>query len=334
MRITRDILLKIARDTAAQRVRVNRRIICIYLVGSLLGDDPLLGGTTDIDLVFIHDSEPPFEREITPLSEDIHLDISHYSQAVFRQPRRLRVDPWLSPFIVIKPIVLHDTQHWFEFTQASITAQFYEPSYVLQRARSLEDAARQTWMTLHTGQHSSHPGRVAAFFKALEKAGNAIASLTGTPLAERRFLVQFPLRVQALQRPDLSAGVVGVFASQAVTGEVWQSWETQWAQAYQEASLLENRPLRLHPARQGYYQRAATALWGEHPAAAIWLLMRTWTLSLCQPGVSAERMEEWQAACRLLGLQDDAFHARLDALDGYLDLVEEYLDAWGARNGV
>ena len=36
MRITRDILLKIARDTAAQRVKVSRRLVCIYLTGSCL----------------------------------------------------------------------------------------------------------------------------------------------------------------------------------------------------------------------------------------------------------------------------------------------------------
>ena len=58
MRLTRETLIKIARDTAEQRVQISRRIICIYLVGSVLSDSPLLGGTTDIDLIIIHDSEP------------------------------------------------------------------------------------------------------------------------------------------------------------------------------------------------------------------------------------------------------------------------------------
>ncbi len=41
MRITRDNLIKIAHDAANQRVKISRRIICIYLTGSCLTDDPL-----------------------------------------------------------------------------------------------------------------------------------------------------------------------------------------------------------------------------------------------------------------------------------------------------
>jgi hypothetical protein len=44
MRITRDLLLKAARDSAAQRLRADRRLVCIFLTGSLLQKDPLLGG--------------------------------------------------------------------------------------------------------------------------------------------------------------------------------------------------------------------------------------------------------------------------------------------------
>ena len=51
MRITREALLKLAHEAAVQRARVNREITCIYLTGSLLSEAPLLGGTTDIDLI-------------------------------------------------------------------------------------------------------------------------------------------------------------------------------------------------------------------------------------------------------------------------------------------
>ena len=60
MRINRQTLLRIANDTVAQRVRQERGILSAYLCGSLLGDDYLLGGCTDIDLVFIH-IDPPFQ---------------------------------------------------------------------------------------------------------------------------------------------------------------------------------------------------------------------------------------------------------------------------------
>ena len=82
MRLTRETLIKIARDAANQRARVSRRIVCIYLTGSVLGDTPLLGGTTDIDLIVIHDSDPIQPREVVRMSDEIHLDIGHYSQDV------------------------------------------------------------------------------------------------------------------------------------------------------------------------------------------------------------------------------------------------------------
>ena len=74
MRLTRETLIKIARDTATQRARVSRRIICIYLTGSCLTDDPLLGGTTDIDLVIVQDGEPiRFARR--PAVADVDADV-------------------------------------------------------------------------------------------------------------------------------------------------------------------------------------------------------------------------------------------------------------------
>jgi hypothetical protein len=44
MRITTETLLKIARDTVAQRTRSDRSLLAIYLTGSLLESEPLLGG--------------------------------------------------------------------------------------------------------------------------------------------------------------------------------------------------------------------------------------------------------------------------------------------------
>ena len=110
MRITRDTLLKIARDTAAERVRVSRRVICIYLTGSCVVDEPLLGGTADIDLVIIEDGQPLLAREVVRLNDEISLDISHYAQEDFLHPRSLRVDPWLGPILYNKPTMLQTMQ--------------------------------------------------------------------------------------------------------------------------------------------------------------------------------------------------------------------------------
>jgi hypothetical protein len=335
MRITRDTLLKLAQTTAAQRVKISRRLLCIYLTGSVLSDEPLLGGTTDIDLVCIHDSEPLMPREIVRLSDEVTLDISHYAQSDFHQPRHLRVHPWLGYFIYNKPLLLHDTSHWFEFTQASTGAQFFQADFVLARAQSLAAAARQAWMDLSFNDPGSHPRRVYGFFKALEQSGNALASLTGSPLTERRFVLQFPQRMQAMQRPDLSKAWIDLLTgSVEVTDETWKSWLSGWEVDLRAAAAQENYPARLHPSRRGYYERAADALWNEHPAAAFWLLMRTWTLAVSHLPQEPDQDSAWLNACRAGGLDESNFHARLEALDSYLDSVEETLDRFAEKNGV
>ncbi|MFN7037533.1 MAG: hypothetical protein ACK4SN_14335, partial [Bellilinea sp.] len=114
MRITLEALHKAARESAERYARRDRSLVCIYLTGSLLGDEPLLGGTTDIDLIFVHTTLPPYGREIVRLTDEIHLDIAHLPQSVFQQPRRLRADTWIGSFLCANPIPLHDLGHWFE----------------------------------------------------------------------------------------------------------------------------------------------------------------------------------------------------------------------------
>ena len=116
MRITQGTLLKNAKNEAADRLRRDRHLVCIYLTGSMTTDSPLLGGATDIDLVIIHSSEPEQEREIVRVTDEVHLDIAHYPQMLFRDTRRLRVDPWLGSYLCLDPLVLHDSGHWFDFT--------------------------------------------------------------------------------------------------------------------------------------------------------------------------------------------------------------------------
>ncbi len=340
MRIRRETLLKLAQDTTAERVRLNRRIICIYLTGSLLRDEPLLGGTGDIDLFIIHDSQPSIEREVLRLSDEIHLDIAHLSQDVFLHPRLLRTHPWISPFIVSHPLVFYDTQHWFEFTQAAITSQFNQPDNVLQRGRQLAASARQAWLETSAAP-SVGPGAVWRYLKALEEAANAIATLTGNPLTERRFLLEFPQRAIDLGRPALSSGLLELFAPQPVSDEDWQAWLPAWQEALGAGSAAADCPPHLLPPRHGYYLRAALSLREEHPAAALWILLRTWTRSACLLSTGTAQAWEgdphqaaWAAALNTLGMDEAGFRERLAGLDGYLDSVEETLDDYASQMGV
>ncbi len=337
MRLTRETLLKIARDTANQRARVSRRIICIYLTGSLLGESPLLGGTTDIDLIVIHDSEPIQPREVVRLSDDVHLDIGHYDQSLFHQPRHLRADPWFGPFIYAKPLVLYETHHWFDFIQAATGAQFFQPDYILQRATNLSQKARQSWMDLEFNADAPHAQRVYHFLETLENAGNALVCLTGQgePLAERRFMLQLPHRLQALDQPELISNLVGLLAPDlSMLEEFWPHWLQGWKETYQAASRQPDIPPQIHACRQPYYERACTALWEESPTAALWLLLRSWTQAASHLPADDPARAGWQSACVALGLSEAGFAGRLQGLDHYLDQVEETLDTWARSNGV
>lgn len=332
MRITRETLLKIARDTAAERVRISRRLVCIYLTGSLLSNDPLLGGTADIDLFFIHDSDPLTPREIIRLTDEVHLDIAHLSQTEFSQPRRLRLDAWLGHFICTHPLVLHDSNHWFDFTQATISAQFFQPENTLKRARALAEDARQRWMSLHEAEDFS-PDAPLSYLKALEQGGNAIAVLSGAPLTERRFLTQLPQRAAALQRPDLASDLVALLLQTAPEPAQYAAWLPAWKTALQAAARQPQCPASLHPARRMYYERAAQALLEETPPAALWLMLRTGCRAAFTLPADDPARAGWQPALDAMGLSAAGLPDRLPALDQYLDRIEEMLDAWGKRFG-
>ena len=334
MRITRETLLKIARDTAAQRMRSNHRIVCIYLTGSLLSEEPLIGGATDIDLIFVHDGEPPVRREVVYLVDEVHLDIGHFSQNDFAQPRQLRQDPWRGPFIVSHPLLLHDSAHWFDFTQATITAQFNYPENTLARARDLAGSARQAWMQLRLVQAGTAPVDLWMYLKALEDAGNAFASLTGSPLAERRFWLSLASRAAELNQPELASGLLELLLPEPVDAATWHTWQLPWQSAFTAAGENPACPPRLHPARRAYYERAAAALFETQPAPAAWLALRTWTQAAALLPADSPDFAAWQAAIETIGLAGSGFSARLDAFDAYLDHLEETLDEWGKANGI
>lgn len=334
MRITRESLMKLAREHAAQRARQDRNLICIYLTGSLLNEDVLLGGTADIDLVCVHDDTPAHPREVIRITDDVHLDIAHYSQTVYHQPRHLRSDPWVGGYLCQNPITLHDIQHWFEFTQASVHAQFYLPNNILERARPMAEAARASWMNMEASEDQGSPQSVLQYLKALENAANAVACLSGPPLTERRFLLQFPERAQAIDRPGLSAGLIDLLADRLPEESNWQAWLPAWREAFGEANKLEGAVPRLHACRRAYYEKAANALWNDQPASALWLMLRIWTLAICQLPAGHPCQTAWNSAMVELGLSGQDFSTRLNGLDAYLDNVEETLDVWAQRNGL
>lgn len=330
MRITTETLLRIADDYIQRRLRDERGIIAVYLHGSLLGPSPVLGGTADIDLFFIHlDTRLP-EREIERLTDDVHLDVAHHTREDYRRTRDLRLHPWLGP-VLNSCKILYDPQHFLDFTQAGVRAQFDRPDNVLARARQQASQSRQAWLGYQIQPPVPGPEGLKDYLRAVQSAANAIALLNGPPLTERRFLLQFHQRAEAVQHPGLLAGLLGLLGGSQVTPGLLGDLLTAWQAAYKSLPI-DSVPQRLHPHRLPYYLRAMEHLLASEATShlVLWTMVNTWTdIALLHPGV----VEQWQSAMTQLGLVDSGLESRLQALDAYLDTVDETLDAWAQEQG-
>jgi hypothetical protein len=332
MRITPKVLHKIATDFVNQRTRTTRDLVAVYMHGSALDESPLLGGVTDIDLFFVHAGPVAEAREIVRLTDEVHLDIAHHVQGIYRHPRELRLQPWLGPTIH-DALILYDPNHFMDFIQAGVRGQFFYPEHVLQRARQQVEEARQIWMGYQLELPVPSPQQVATYLRAVELAANSIASLHGHPLTERRMLLNFPQCAERVRRPGLYAGLIGLLGGPTVDSETLTAWISAWRATYQEL-LPEQAPVRLHSHRLLYYLRAFEAILGSaRPLDTLWPLVHTWTAAICALPAGTSGFMQWQQSMTHLGLMGERFAERVDALDAYLDLVEETLETWGQEFG-
>ena len=328
MQLTPEVLQQFAETAVEKLVQVDPSIIAAYLCGSAVQTgNPLIGGTTDIDIILIHTTEPQVKREVLRLTDDVHLDIGHHLQEDYRQGRELRVDPWMGPTLSnAKPI--HDPRHFLDFTQASVRGLFHRADHKMQRARTLHDQARQTWIGLQAISAAVGPNMVASYLEAVGNAANAIAVLTGEPLTERRLLLEFPQRAEALGQDRMYVAVTGLLGGHRVENEQIQSWIPAWSSTY-DAIPDEARPARLHPYRKDYYLRAFDAIIGSGDAKAVlWPLMNTWTLAASVLSSSNPVYQGWRDACQQLELISSNLSDRVTALDAFLDQVDEVLINW------
>lgn len=334
MRVTRDTLIRIAKDTVQERAYNDRDIVAAYLTGSLVDQpDPMLGGAADIDLIFVHAAAPMQKRELVKLTPDFHLDIGHRAKAEFKSPRELRGDPWLG-YEMFAPMLIYEREKIFDFVQAALRAgnEFEGPAMTLQRCRRLYNHGRQIWIDLSDVEQGG-PKEVSKFYKSLFHAVNAIAELSGPPIQERRLLLEFPARAEAAKRPNLTAGLFGLIGAGGVGAETLSAWLPQWKEAFTIASGNARVDGRIHAARVNYYEKAFKAmLESDHPSAALWPLMQTWTLAAqVLPGEDAA---PWLAASTALGLAGGNFAQRVEALDQYLDEIDILLEEFAAANGL
>jgi hypothetical protein len=170
--------------------------------------------------------------------------------------------------------------------------------------------------------------------KSLFHAGNAIAELSGPPIYERRFLLDFPARAEAAERPGMAAGMLGLLgAVSGLKAKVMSDWLEDWKAAFTAGSETTGVDGRIHPARLNYYEKAIRGiLESENPGAALWPMLYTW--SLAAAALPDERNASWREACETLGLAGERFLEHVEGLDQYLDGVEILLDEVAAANGL
>jgi hypothetical protein len=325
-------LLKIARDTAAQRMRARPSLLSAYLTGSLAANEPLLGDATDIDLILI-DSETPPPREITRLTDQVVFDIQYRARSDYANPKELRVHPWRGPELC-EPVFLHDPTHFFELAQASVRGQFHRPDHVAARARTFAAWARDE---LHLGplpgMEPSSPVTIAALCQALLYAANAVISLTGFPGAGRRLTMKLEAAAHRLARPDLYQAFMALWDGPALTGAEAQKLLADWSEAYHAGASAENE--LIHPARRTIYARGFQAqIEADRAAEGLWLMLYTWQACLKNlPGDSAHA-DSWIAFLSRLGMASPAgFAHKIGQARAYLDLAAEAVEAWAERNG-
>jgi len=336
MRVTRESLIRIAKETAQERAFNDPDIIAAYLTGWLVSPetDPLLGGTADIDIILVHTNEPKHSREFAKLTPDFHLDLSHRAKSEFKRPRELRLDPWLG-WEMYDPMLLYEREKFFEFIQAGLRAgfEFNAPAPALQRSRLLLSHGRSIWRDLLSIEDPVTPKDLTQYLKSLYHAVNAVAELSGPPLQERRLMLEFGPRAETAQRPGMNDGLLDLLGALSLDPSLIAGWLPEWKLAFEAAMENSRVDLRIHPARLNYYEKAMRALLeGEKPQAALWPLLQTWTLAV--DVLPDQALNTWRSTCDQLGFTATGIEARVNGLDQYLDEVEVLLDELATQYGL
>lgn len=328
MIITQERLITLAQETV-DRWAKRRAILAAYLIGSVLDKDPLLGGTTDIDIVIIEHDPPLIERQIQPLSDDVHLDIAFHARDAYSRPRELRLDPWLGPALWHHHR-LYDPKHFFDWAQAGAAAQFQRPENVHGRAMSFLKSGR----TLRSQATDSE--WLASYVRATMSALNAAVSLAGQPASGRRIVRTAGDRLALLDLHELHAGFLGLF--DAIEPAEWHlpKWLSAWGKAFDAQAEL--RSADLSGPRRSYYLRAFQALAESGEAAiVIWPLLKTWTEIIENIDSQAPREEHQLALDEVrerLRLSDQHRDSRLAQLESFLDRVELSVEDWAREHGI
>lgn len=329
MRITKELLFKYVHETIRLRKRSEADLHAAYLIGSLLRDEPLLGGITDIDLVLVHKYKVPQKREVEPLTQDLSLDIYHTLKDDYDQYRHLRQDPWLGYPLTKYNIVLFDSDHWLEFIQATVNAEFHRADNVLVRVKQFLSDARSKWFSLMQIPPENQEEWLHTFLQSVEMAANAAIGLIGPPLTTRRFMMDFNQQLETLGVPKIYAGLKGLLGLSEDTTSIYSESIDVFEQDFD--SMLENEqaPIHLSANRKGYYLNAIRAFSESGtPDYASWPLLRTWLDVRMAAKETSPMPIAWKDFLEAHHLAGETAQQKIAALDAFLDNTEVLIETW------
>ncbi len=329
MIVTREKLINLAlKETKRQAAKDD--VLSGYLIGSVAGGKPLLGGAADIDLVLIHSSQPIVRRQFIPLSNEVHLDITHNHRSLYESPKDLRLDPWLGPSMC-EPVFLYDPEHFFEWSQAGVRGQFHRPDHVRARALAFLERARRGKAALDGTETW-----LEQYAKILLEGANAAACLEGFPAAGRRLALILENRAHRLGHPEVFTGFLSLLGSESIDSLRFPEWMTAFGRAYDVAVEAADQS-GLRACRRVYYLSGFQALAeAGRPEAAIWTLLTTWQKvmqALSDVGLAGDYWPVWENCLAQLQLTPEGSAARESQLESYLDQIELVIEDWSDRKG-
>ncbi len=331
MAINKERLIKLTESFLGKRLRTDHSIICAYLTGSMLSEDPFINGTADVDIVMVHNHSPAAVREIVPLSAEVTLDIHHLDQAYFSPSKKVRKDPWVGSSLCFDPVVLYGAGHWFEFAQASVEANFFAPEYVMYRSRLFSNEARTLLSSLGAIAANGTSAYCSAYLKIVENSCNAIACLSKMPLTDRVMMRQFKPLAETVGAADLTADLYDLMLGQTDPSLYYEYFFNSW-QYY--LTYFGNSPFsnqKMQSSRLPYYTAAVSAYWNEHLISSLWIMAKTW--SSVARALQLDGNEYYEALCTMLEIHPRSCPQRSSQLEAFLEKVEEVQAAWGAEQG-
>ena len=146
--------------------------------------------------------------------------------------------------------------------------------------------------------------------------------------------LQLQGQLRELEQDEIYSGFLVLLGNQENTTLPFSSWVAAWARSFDNLDTIDPE---LHPCRREYYLRGfQTLIEDGRSAELIWPLLDQWARviqNLEDGNQDPEDINLWNDALQTLGLDEEQRPGRAEALERYLDRIEEELEIWAHESG-